>query len=107
MLVIVLVTKVNRTSRLQGWTLTAGLLATSRVKETVSLIRLPTTKGWLNVANLIVRIPDELKVAMDNVCAKQDRTVSQIVRDLIRQYVRDNSQLEFEEMSQTHKKTRK
>jgi len=55
------------------------------------------------MANLIIRIPDELKVAMENVCAQQDRSVSQIVRDLIRKYVRDNSQLEFEEINKPNK----
>jgi len=50
------------------------------------------------MANLIVRLPDELKAAMENVCAQQDRSVSQIVRDLIRKYVKENLQLEFEEI---------
>jgi len=55
------------------------------------------------MANLIIRIDDSLKAAMENVCAQQDRTVSQIVRDLIRKYVRDNAQLEFEEISKPNK----
>ena len=48
---------------------------------------------------LIIRLPAELKMAFENACKQKDRTVSQIVRDLIRGYVRDNAQLELEETS--------
>ena len=53
--------------------------------------------------NMIFRLPDELKAAFENSCAQQDRTASQILRDLIRGYVREHSQLELENISKPKK----
>jgi predicted DNA-binding protein len=41
-------------------------------------------------AKLIFRLPEELKNAFENACKRQDRTASQILRDMIRAYVREN-----------------
>lgn len=50
-----------------------------------------------------VRIEPSLKVAFDAVCAEQDRTVSQILRDMIRSYVREHRQAD---LLQHHKPAR-
>jgi predicted transcriptional regulator len=46
----------------------------------------------MSSVSMIFRLPDELKYAFDRICAAGDRTASQILRDLIRSYVRDHSQ---------------
>lgn len=38
------------------------------------------------------RIDEDLKKAFDQACKKNDRTASQIIRDLIKEYVRKNAQ---------------
>lgn len=45
---------------------------------------------------IVLRLPDQLKKSFENVCRQQDRTASQIIRDLMRLYVRDHEQLELE-----------
>jgi len=45
---------------------------------------------------LVLRLPEQLKKSFENVCVQQDRTASQIIRDLMRLYVRDHEQLELE-----------
>lgn len=45
---------------------------------------------------MVLRLPEQLKKSFENVCAQQDRTASQIIRDLMRLYVRDHEQLELE-----------
>lgn len=42
------------------------------------------------------RLPAGLKKAFESTCKTQDRQPSQIMRDLMRGYVRDHSQLELE-----------
>jgi len=59
-----------------------------------------------NQVNMIFRIPEELKVAFENVCHQQDRTPSQIMRDMIRAYVRDHQQLELD-LNQKTKRRKK
>jgi len=54
--------------------------------------------------NMIFRLPEELKAVFEKVCAQQDRTASQILRDLIRAYVRDHQQLELEMDSKPRRK---
>lgn len=38
------------------------------------------------------RIPGDLKSAFEEACARNDRTASQVLRDLMRDYVKKNAQ---------------
>lgn len=42
------------------------------------------------MTNLIIRIPEQLKRMLESCATEQDLTSSQIVRKLIRDYVKDN-----------------
>ena len=42
------------------------------------------------MTNLIIRIPEQLKRMLESCAIEQDLTSSQIVRKLIRDYVKDN-----------------
>lgn len=39
------------------------------------------------MSNLTVRIPDDLRQQLDELCARQNRAVSDVVRDSLRQYL--------------------
>lgn len=39
------------------------------------------------MSNLTIRITDELKQQLDELCARQNRPVSEIVRDSLRRYI--------------------
>ena len=39
------------------------------------------------MSNLTIRIPDELKRQLEELCDRQDRPVSDVVRDSLRRYI--------------------
>ena len=41
------------------------------------------------------RLPEELKVAFESACKANDRNSSQILRDLMREYIKKNNQGEL------------
>ena len=41
---------------------------------------------------LNLRLPADLKAVFDGVCRQNDQTASQVVRALIRQYIKDHAQ---------------
>ena len=60
------------------------------------------------MTNLIIRIPEQLKRMLESCAIEQDLTSSQIVRKLIRDYVKDNyiGDLFAEEKPKKRTKTR-
>lgn len=55
-------------------------------------------------ASLVIRVPAPLKAAFEAAAKREDRTVSQLIRDYMRAYVRDHSQLEFEPPTKPRKR---